>query len=100
MMEEGVVLGHYLSSFGIQVDPTKIVVITNLPMPTKKIDVKIFLGRVGYYKRFIKDFSNLVSPLYNLLKKQIEFEWIEDCEVAFQQLKDVLTTTPILREPN
>ena len=42
-MMEGVVLGHYLSSFGIQVDPTKIVVITNLPIPTKKIDVRSFL---------------------------------------------------------
>ena len=90
---------HYLSSFGIQVDPTKIVVITNLPMPTKKLDVRSFLEHARYYRRFIKDFSKLVAPLYNLLKKQVEFEWKDDCEVAFQQLKDVLTTTPIFRGP-
>ena len=50
--------------------------------------------------RFIKDFSKLVAPLYNLLKKQDEFEWTKECEASFQQLKDVLTTTPILRGPN
>ena len=83
-MMEGVILGHYLSSFGIQVDPTKIVVITNLPTPTKKIDVRSFLRHVEYYRRFIKDFNKLVNPLYNLLKKKVEFEWIEDCEAAFQ----------------
>ena len=50
MMEEGVVLGHYLSSFGIQVDPTKIIVITTLPTSTKKTDVRSFLGHFGYYR--------------------------------------------------
>ena len=100
MMEEGVVLGHYLSYFGIQVDLAKIVVITNLPMLTKQKNIRIFLGHASFYKRFIKEFSNLATLLYNLLKKEVEFEWIEDSEKAFQQLKDVLTTTPILRGPD
>jgi len=73
-MEEGVILGHYLSSFGIQVDPAKIVVITNLPTPTKQTDVRSFLGNVEYYRAFIRDFSKFSTPLYNLLKKQVEFE--------------------------
>ena len=73
-------------------------VITNIPIPTKQIDVRSLLGHVGHYRRFIKDFNKLVAPLYNLLKKEAEFEWTEDCEAAFHQLKDVLTT-PILRGP-
>ena len=68
-MEEGVVLGHYLSSFGIQVDLAKIAMITTLPTPTKQKDVRSFLGHVGYYRRLIKDFSKLAGPLYNLRRK-------------------------------
>ena len=93
-------VSHYLSSFGIQVDPTNITIIITLPTPTKHKDVKSFLGHAGYYRRFIKDFSKLVAPLYNLLKKQAEFEWTQDCKATFQQLNDVLKTTPILRGPN
>lgn len=78
MMEEGVVLGHYLSSFGIQVDPAKIAIINTLPTPVKQKDVRSFLGHAIYYRRFIKDFNQLATPLYNLLKKEAEFEWTKD----------------------
>ena len=97
MMEEGVVLGHCLSSFEIQGDPTKIVVINTLPTPAKQKNVRSFLGQAGYYIRFIKDFSQLATPLYNLLKKEAKFVWIEEREASFQKLKDALTITPILR---
>lgn len=67
MMQEGVVLGHFISSKGIEVDPTKIEVIRILSIPTKLREVRIFLGHVGYYQHFIKDFSQIVAPLYKLL---------------------------------
>jgi hypothetical protein len=54
MMSEGIVLGHFISSQGIQVDPSKIQVIKNLPTPKTQTEVRSFLGHAGYYRRFIK----------------------------------------------
>jgi hypothetical protein len=69
MMTEGIVLGHFISSQGIQVDPSKIQVIKNLPTPKTQTEVRSFLGHAGYYKRFIKNFSKIASPLFVLLMK-------------------------------
>ena len=63
-MQEGVVLGNFISTVGIQVDPSKIEVIQTFPIPTKPKDVRSFLGHAGYYRRFIKYFSKIASPLY------------------------------------
>ena len=67
MMQEGVVLGHFIYPKGIEVDLAKIELISMLSIPTKLKDVKIFLGHVGYYRHFIKDFSQIATPLYNFL---------------------------------
>lgn len=99
IMEEGIVLGHHVSKNGIQVDPTKIEVIQNLQTPAKQKDVRSFLGHAGYYRRFIKDFSKIVSPLYALLTKDSQFEWTEASEKSFLQLKDLLTKAPVLQNP-
>ena len=58
MMQEGVVLGHYISSVGVKVDPSKIEVILNIPIPKMQTTVHIFLGHAGYYQHFIANFSN------------------------------------------
>ena len=100
LMQEGVVLGHYISAIGIQVDPAKIEVIQTLPIPTKLKDIRSFLGHAGYYRHFIKDFSKIANPLYKLLTKEAEFNWTPKCDEAFLQLKKLLTTTPILQGPN
>jgi hypothetical protein len=64
MMSEGIVLGHFISSQGIQVDPSKIQVIKNLPIPKTQTEVRSFLGHAGYYRRFIKKkFQNSFSPV-------------------------------------
>lgn len=75
MMREGVVLGHYISQTSIQVDPSNIEVILNVSTLIKKKNIISFLGHAGYYKRFIKAFSNMVGLLYNLLTKDVEFQW-------------------------
>eukprot|EP00253_Pinus_taeda_P035744 PITA_35744 len=100
MMNEGIVLGHYVSLLGIQVDPAKIQVILTLPIPKTQTEVRSFLGHAGYYRRFIKDFSKIASPLFVLLTKNVEFKWTDDCEKAFDQLKHQLSIAPILRGPN
>ena len=64
--------------------------------PTNVKEVRSFLGLAGYYRRFVKDFSKIASPLTNLLKKTTKFEWSNKCEKAFQKLKRRLTTAPVL----
>jgi hypothetical protein len=61
-MCEGVVLGHFISYAGIQVDPAKIQVVLDIPTPSTQKEVRSFLGHVGYYRRFIKNSLNF--PLH------------------------------------
>lgn len=99
-INEGIVLGHYLCSKGIQVDSSKIAIIKNVLVPQKQRDVRSLLGLVGYYWRFIKDFSKITSPLFSMLTKDVEFCWTNPCQEAFESIKEKLMTTPILRGPN
>ena len=59
-----------------------------------------FLGLAGFYRRFIKDFSKIAKPLYELLEKYTKFSWNEACQKSFEKLKSHLTTAPIVRAPN
>lgn len=69
MFTEGIVLGHHISGNGIKVDVSKLEVISKLSVPTCQRDVRIFLGFTGYYRRVIKDFTNIASPIFKLLTK-------------------------------
>ena len=62
--------------------------------------MRSFLGHVGFYRRFIKDFSKIASPLYALLAKDASFDFNDDCMRAFDQLKLTLTSPPIVQPPN
>ena len=81
-------------------DPNKIAIIQRVPPPQKVKNVWSFLGLAGYYRRFIKDFSKLASPLFSLLGKDVEFIWTDSCQEALDVLKDKLVNAPILRGPN
>ena len=87
MITNGIVLGHVVSSKGIEVDKSKIELISNLPTPKSVKDIRSFLGHAGFYRRFIKDFSVISKPLCNLLTKENVFKWTEQCEKAFLNLK-------------
>nr|KYP55120.1 Retrovirus-related Pol polyprotein from transposon 17.6 [Cajanus cajan] len=100
MVEQGIVFGHIISSRGIEVDPTKISVIAQLPYPSCVREVRSFLGHAGFYRRFINDFSKKALPLSCLLQKDIDFNFDDRCKEAFDYLKTTLTTTPIIQAPN
>ena len=87
MLTEGIVLGHHISSEGIKVDPTKIEIITGLSPPTTQKEVRNFLGHVGYYHRFIANFTKIAAPLFKLLVKDTGFCWDQHCQTAFDTLK-------------
>ncbi|RVW67203.1 Retrovirus-related Pol polyprotein from transposon 17.6 [Vitis vinifera] len=97
---EGIVLSHIIFAKGIEVDKAKVELIVKLLSPTTVKGVRQFLGHAGFYRRFIKDFSNLSKPLCELLAKDAKFIWDERCQKSFDQLKQFLTTTPIVRAPN
>lgn len=73
MVNEGIVLGHLVSARGIKVDTTKIEVIEKLQSPATVREVRSFLRHIGFYQRFIKDFSRIVKPLIGLLMKDAKF---------------------------
>jgi len=93
-------LGHLVSGDGITMQPEKIEAIRTWPECKNVTEVRAFLGTSGYYWRFIKDFSIIASPLYGLPKKNTPFEWTDECQQAFEILKDRLMTDPILALPS
>ena len=100
MVNQGIVLGHIISSRGIEVNKAKIELISQLPSPINVKTVRQFLGHAGFYRRFIKDFSKIAKPLYKLLEKDAKFVWEKECQESFEELKSHLITAPIVRAPN
>ncbi|CAN6566343.1 unnamed protein product [Malus baccata var. baccata] len=100
MVKQGIVLGHIVSENGIEVDKSKIDLVRHLPSPTSVREVRSFLGHAGFYCRFIKDFSKVAQPLCRLLQKDVTFEFTKECTASFNQLKELLTTTPIIVPPD
>ncbi|KAM1667753.1 hypothetical protein ACFX1S_046951 [Malus domestica] len=100
MVKQGIVLGHIISERGIEVDKSKIDLVRYLPSLTSVREVRSFLGHAGFYQRFIKDFSKIAQPLCRLLQKEVPFEFNKACEQAFNHLKDLLTTVPIITPPD
>ncbi|GJY42741.1 reverse transcriptase domain-containing protein [Tanacetum coccineum] len=100
MVKEGIVLGHKVSSAGLEVDKAKINVISKLQPTTNIKGVRSFLGHAGFYRHFIKDFSKIARPITKLLKKDTPFEFNDECQKAFESLKEKLTCAPVIVSPN
>ncbi|KAG8499252.1 hypothetical protein CXB51_005763 [Gossypium anomalum] len=92
-------LGHIVSCDGIRVDPSKISAIIDWKPPKKVTEVRSFLGLAGYYRRFVNGFSIIAAPMTRLLQKDVKFEWTEECQQSFEELKKLLTEAPVLVQP-
>ncbi|GKA82397.1 putative reverse transcriptase domain-containing protein [Tanacetum coccineum] len=92
-------LGHLIDSEGIRLDHAKIESIKDWASPKTPIEIRQFLGLVGYYRRFIESFSKIAKPMTKLTQKNVKFEWGEKEEAAFQLLKQKLCSAPILALP-
>lgn len=77
-------LGHVVGREGINTNPDKVNVIKTYPVPSNCNEVRSFVALVSYYRRFVKDFASVASPLNNLLKKGVKFEWNDECQIAFE----------------
>ena len=100
MVQEGIVLRHKMSECGIEVDRAKIEVIEQLPPPTNVKGIRNFLGYAGFYRSFIKDFSQIARPLTSLLAKDAPFIFNDECHEAFQILKKALISALIIQPPD
>ena len=89
-------LGHVVSPGGVSSDPSKTGVVAEWPIPTNKKEVQQFLGLANYYRRFIKNFASIAKPLQRLTEKNLNFEWTDTCQDAFNHLRKCLVTAPIL----
>ena len=90
-------LGYIVSPDGIQMDPSRVSTILEWPVPESVHDIQVFLGLANYYRRFIEGYSRIVLPITDLLRKNTEFRWSSEAQAAFDELKRLYTSTPILK---
>ncbi len=93
-------IGHVVSNEGITMDLEKIRTIMEWEDPRNVDEVRSFMGLASYYRRFIMNFSHSAFPITSLQRKGKKFEWTEECAVTFEQLKELLTTSLVLKIAN
>ena len=93
-------LGHIISEQGIHPNPEKVSAVKNFPKPRNVKNIRQFIGIANYYRKYIQNFAKIAKPLFKLLEKDAKFNWNEDAEKAFIELKDRLCSAPVLRHPN
>ena len=89
-------LGHIVSEKGVEPDPENVEGILQVPPPKNLKEVRRFLGMTGFYRKAIEKYAAIASPLTHLTRKDVDFEWSEKCQEAFEELKLKLATAPVL----
>ena len=99
-------LGHIVSAEGLSPDPDNIAAVRDYPRPTTLKAIRAFIGMAGFYRKFVKDFSEIASPITSLTKKRngnipdVKTSWNQDAEDAFHEIKSLLISPPLLRYPD
>ncbi|KAM8865066.1 uncharacterized protein ACB058_006440 isoform 2-T2 [Synchiropus picturatus] len=84
---------------GVATDPVKVDKVKNWPTPRSVMEVRQIVGLASYYRCFVKNFASAAKPLHELTKKYAQFNWTTECQNAFDELKDKLSTAPVLSYP-
>ena len=93
-------LGHVIAHEGISPDPVKVKSVREWPVPLTAKQLHSFLGLSGYYRRYIRGYSSLAAPLFDLIKPKAPFVWSDECQQNFEKLKDALCSSPIVCAPD
>nr|XP_054761448.1 uncharacterized protein LOC129267850 [Lytechinus pictus] len=93
-------LGHVVGQGQVLPREAKIQAILDFPIPTTKKELLRFLGMSGFYRKFVPNYSTVVSPLTNLLKAKVKYVWSDECQRSFEKLKAILVNEPVLAAPN
>src|ERR1700733_7398721 len=99
-LNQGKLLGFIVSKDGIYIDPGRIKEISEIPFPHNKKSMQSFLGQINFVKRFVPDFSHIISPLQSMIKKNAVFKWGLIEKEAFNQIKQSIVNAPSLITPN
>ena len=94
-----ILLGFVVNKRGIELDPNKVQAIQNLPSPRTQREVRSFMGRLNYIARFISQMTAKCDPIFKMLHKHNSSEWDEECQEAFDKVKEYLTNPPMLVPP-
>ncbi|XP_068225915.1 uncharacterized protein [Palaemon carinicauda] len=97
---EVIYLGHHVGQGKVLPKEKNIEAVLAFPTPKTRKNVRQFVGLAGYYRRFVPSFSEIVTPLTNLLREKSRFLWDDTCQRAFDKLKGILSTYPILKSPD
>ena len=93
-------LGHVVSGQGVSPGEEKVKAIRDYPTPTGVKEAQSFLGCANFFRKFIRNYADMASPLYRLLKKNTPWRWTGVEENAFNRIKTALTSFPVLRMPD
>ena len=93
-------LGFIINEHGLSVDPEKVGPVVNYPVPRNIQQLRRFLGMASWYRRFVGNFSSIIAPLRQLLKKGVKWRWGQEQQRSFEKIKEYLTTTPVLASPD
>lgn len=89
-------LGHTLGYNTVSPHQDNLISIKQFPKPENKKNIRQFLGKVNFYNKYISNSTKLLSPLHNLLRENVKFDWTEECQKTFEKIKDYLSSSPIL----
>jgi len=89
-------LGVMIGPNGIEMEKEKVDEVLSYPVPKNMKDIRKFLGLANYYRRFIKDFAQVARPMNALIRKDVKWQWGQEQQKAFNKLKEVFTTKPVL----
>lgn len=93
-------LGYIIGHGTITTDPEKVIAIREFPLPRSIRQLRRFLGVCGWYRRFVRNFASVSSPITDMLQKNKKFMWSEEAIEAFNKLKDILSSAPVLHNPD
>lgn len=93
-------LGYVVKASGLMVDPDKVEAIIRIPAPKNVAEVRRIVGMASWYRRFVPGFSTVIAPLARLTRKNVHFQWGEDCQAAFETIKQHLVEAPVLSCPD
>ncbi|XP_073462540.1 uncharacterized protein [Aquarana catesbeiana] len=93
-------LGLVISTKGVAMDPQKVKAILDWPAPSDKKGIQRFIGFSNFYRRFIKNFSAIIAPITQLTRLHSRFQWSPEAQTAFDRLKTVFVSAPVLQHPD
>lgn len=97
---KGRLLGHIISEHGISVDPESVQAIQKIFYHTSLKEVRSFMGKINFVRKFISGFAKVVKPIIAMMKNKAQTKWDEEARIAFRNIKDAISRAPVLTSPN